>query len=85
MNLALHNTTTPPLFLQVREAMASLLVAVSKTRALHFYEVVPLDALLAVMASDAPSVSHKIQQMLVPSYFPNPEEGAVGGVLNFEV
>ena len=63
--------------LQVREAMASLLVATSKTRTLHFYEVVPLDVLLAVMASDVPAVSQRIQQMLVPSYFPNPTEGSV--------
>ncbi len=36
-----HADRTPPPLpcLQVREAMAKLLVAVSRTRALHFYEV----------------------------------------------
>ncbi len=63
--------------LQVREAMAQLLVAVSRSRSLHFYEVVPLDALLSVMAVDAPSVSGPIQSILLPSYFPDPDEGAV--------
>ncbi len=67
---------------QVREAMAALLAAVQRTRAIHFYDVVPLEDLLAVMACDAPSVSHKIQQVLVPTYFPNPEEGSVGGSID---
>ncbi|KAJ9506983.1 hypothetical protein QJQ45_016540 [Haematococcus lacustris] len=62
---------------KVREAMAALLSAVSKTRGLHFYEVVPLEMLLAVMSSDVPPVSQAIQQILVPSYFPNPEEGSL--------
>ncbi|KAF5833222.1 condensin II non structural maintenance of chromosomes subunit-domain-containing protein [Dunaliella salina] len=64
--------------LKVREAMASLLAAVQRTRVIHFYDVVPLEGLLAVMASDAPSVSHKVQQVLVPTYFPNPQEGSEG-------
>jgi len=64
----------------VREAMAALLAAVQRTRAIHFYDVVPLEGLLAVMACDAPSVSHKIQQVLVPTYFPNPKEGSVSAV-----
>lgn len=63
--------------MQVREAMAALLAAVQRTRAIHFYDVVPLEGLLAVLACDAPSVSHTIQQVLVPTYFPNPEEGSV--------
>ena len=36
-----------------------------------------MDSLLAVMASDVPAVANKIQSILVPSYFPNPEEGSV--------
>lgn len=68
------HTPTPP---QVREAMASLLCALSSSRAIHFYDVVPLDMLLDAMAHDQPSVSHKIQSILVPSYFPSPEEGSV--------
>ncbi len=46
---------TVPCFvpLQVREAMTQLLVAVSRSRSLHFYEVVPLDALFSVMAVGA--------------------------------
>lgn len=33
---------------RVRESMAELLVAVSGTRALHFYDIVPLDNLMQV-------------------------------------
>ena len=57
--------------------MAQLLGALSSSRSLHFYDVVPLDMLLDAMAHDAPSVSHKIQAILVPSYFPSPQEGSV--------
>lgn len=56
--------------------MADLLVAVSTCRSLHFYEVVPLAELLQVMAVDAPAVSARVQSILLPSYFPGPEEGA---------
>ncbi len=65
---------------QVREAMAALLVAVSRSRSVHFYEVVPLHSLLGVMAVDVPSVAACIQAILLPSYFPNPDEGAVSSL-----
>lgn len=63
--------------LKVREALASLLVAVSSSRSLHFYDVVPLPQLLDVMAHDAVPVARRIHQILLPSYFPNVQEGAV--------
>ena len=67
----------PPSFPQVREAMASLLVTLSTCRHIHFYEVVPLEVLLEVLGHDCASVSIKVQQVLGPSYFPNPQEGSV--------
>lgn len=63
--------------LKVREALATLLVAVSASRSLHFYDVVALPQLLDVMAHDAPPVARRIHQILLPSYFPNVQEGAV--------
>ena len=56
--------------------MAKLLCALSSSRAIHFYDVVPLGLLLDAMSQDSPSVSTRIQSILVPSYFPNPEEGS---------
>jgi hypothetical protein len=51
---------------------------------LHFWEVVPLEVLLEEMAearsshaSAAGGVAQKLHQLLVPSYFPGPEEGVV--------
>ncbi|GLC38313.1 hypothetical protein PLESTB_001749400 [Pleodorina starrii] len=61
----------------VREALADLLVAVSSSRSLHFWGVVPPEELLEVIAADsAPAVARKIARMLVPSYFPNAREGS---------
>ncbi len=40
-------------------------------------QVVPLELLLDVMARDAPAVSSRIQSILVPSYYPDPQQGAV--------
>eukprot|EP00775_Hariotina_reticulata_P006481 gene6481-6708_t len=66
----------------VRDAMADLLLCISTSRGLHFWEVVPLEVLLAEMAearsshaSAAGGVAQKLHQLLVPSYFPGPEEG----------
>lgn len=39
-----------------------------------------LELLLDVMAKDAPSVSQRIQHVLLSSYYPNVEEGAVRGL-----
>ena len=61
---------------KVREGMADLLVAISSSRTLHFYDVCPVEMLLDVMAHDCSSVGLKVQSILVPSYFPNPEEGS---------
>jgi len=54
------------------------------SRGLHFWEVVPLEVLLEEMAearsshaSAAGGVAQKLHQLLVPSYFPGPEEGVV--------
>lgn len=41
--------------LQVREAMAALLCSMSSSRAIHFYDVVPVDMLLDVMSHDSVS------------------------------
>ncbi|GAX76010.1 hypothetical protein CEUSTIGMA_g3453.t1 [Chlamydomonas eustigma] len=62
--------------IKVREAMASLLAALSSCRNLHFYDIVPVDMMLDVMAHDSPIISTKIQALLVPTYFPCPEEGS---------
>jgi hypothetical protein len=53
------------------------------SRGLHFWEVVPLEVLLEQLvgtgaaAPGSSSVAQKLHQLLVPSYFPNPQEGAV--------
>ncbi|KAK9830117.1 hypothetical protein WJX72_009857 [[Myrmecia] bisecta] len=61
--------------LKVRVAFADLLLAIMSVRALHFVDIVALDTLLDVMATDAPPVSERIQRLLLPSYFPDVEEG----------
>ena len=60
----------------------------STSRGLHFWEVVPLDVLLEQMGGGAgvtagpcdSAVAQRLHQLLVPSYFPNPEDGAVSAV-----
>lgn len=54
------------------------------SRGLHFWEVVPLDVLLAQLAAESQggsgggsATAQKLHQLLVPSYFPGPEEGVV--------
>ncbi|KAF6261308.1 condensin II non structural maintenance of chromosomes subunit-domain-containing protein [Scenedesmus sp. NREL 46B-D3] len=67
---------------RVREAMADLLLCISTSRGLHFWEVVPLEVLLEQLVGagaagpGSSSVAQKLHQLLVPSYFPNPQEGA---------
>jgi hypothetical protein len=58
-------------------------LACRTSRGLHFWEVVPLEVLLEQLvgtgaaAPGSSSVAQKLHQLLVPSYFPNPQEGAV--------
>jgi hypothetical protein len=51
----------------------------------HFWEVVPLEVLLQLLAADTSptgtSLSHKLHRILVPSYLPNAEDGVVRGVV----
>ena len=44
-------------------------------RDLSVVEVVPLDALLGALGSDARPVAERLHRLLLPSYFPGPEEG----------
>lgn len=44
-------------------------------RDLSFVDVVPLDTLLEVLASDSPPVALRVHRLLVPSYFPGPVDG----------
>ncbi|GIL49988.1 hypothetical protein Vafri_6095 [Volvox africanus] len=61
----------------VREALADMLTALSATRSLNFWGVVPPEELLEVIAVEKnPAVTRKISKMLVPSYFPNAQEGS---------
>ena len=60
---------------RVRASLIDLLQAARCVRDLRFWEVVPLDALLQLMGSDAAVVTSKIQALLLPSYFPSLEEG----------
>jgi hypothetical protein len=59
------------------------LIVCRTSRGLHFWEVVPLEVLLEQLvgtgaaAPGSRSVAQKLHQLLVPSYFPNPREGAV--------
>lgn len=43
--------------------------------ALPFHSVVPVETLLEVMALDVAAVSERIQRLLLPTFFPNPEAG----------
>jgi hypothetical protein len=61
-----------------------LVVCCSTSRGLHFWEVVPLDVLLGQLAIESQggsgggsTTAQKLHQLLVPSYFPGPEEGVV--------
>lgn len=53
------------------------------SRGLHFWEVVPLEVLLGQLAAagsglgSGNATAQKLHQLLVPSYFPGPEEGVV--------
>lgn len=53
----------------------------STSRGLHFWEVVPLDVLLEQLSNGSGgadgNVAQKLHQLLVPSYFPDSQEGAV--------
>ncbi|KAI8470384.1 MAG: condensin II non structural maintenance of chromosomes subunit-domain-containing protein [Monoraphidium minutum] len=63
----------------VRVAMADLLLCISTSRGLKFWEVVPLDALLDVLARPAAAddgLAARVHHLLVPSYMPNAQEGA---------
>lgn len=44
-------------------------------RDLSFVDVVPLDTLLDVLATDSAPVAERVHRLLVPSYFPGPEDG----------
>ncbi|KAL3138948.1 hypothetical protein ABBQ32_005760 [Trebouxia sp. C0010 RCD-2024] len=61
--------------LKVRTAVADLLLAVMRVRELHFVDIVDVEELLGAMAQDVPQVAHRIQKLLLPSYFPDGNEG----------
>lgn len=41
-----------------------------RVRELHFVDIVGVEQLLQAMAHDLPQVAHRIQKLLLPSYFP---------------
>lgn len=66
------------------DLLRSLAAPCSTSRGLHFWEVVPLDVLLGQLAAESQggsgggsAAAQKLHQLLVPSYFPGPEEGVV--------
>ncbi|GAB4819198.1 hypothetical protein N2152v2_006244 [Parachlorella kessleri] len=61
---------------RVRTAMADLLLALRGIEALPFYDVVPVEKLLDILAQDTAAVSERVQRLLLPTFFPNPEAGA---------
>ncbi|CAL8463631.1 g3165 [Coccomyxa elongata] len=61
--------------LAVRVALADMLLAIGSLRDLSFVDVVPLDTLLDVLATDCAPVAQRVHRLLVPSYFPGPEDG----------
>lgn len=64
---------------KVRSAMADLLLAVRGIRAIHFYDIVPIEEILQAMGSDGTEVAVKLTKLLTPSYLPasaSPEEAA---------
>lgn len=42
---------------------------------MSFAEVVPLEALLSALGTDAPPVAGRLQRLLLPSFLPGPEAG----------
>lgn len=41
-----------------------------RVRELHFVDIVDVGQLLGALAQDLPQVAHRIQKLLLPSYFP---------------
>jgi len=60
---------------KVRCAFANLLLSLRGVQGLRWHEIVDIQKLLDVMSSDVPSVSGRIQRLLLPSYFPDAETG----------
>ena len=60
---------------KVRTAFMDLLLSIRGMKSLQWHSVVTMEKLLEVMAVDVPAVSGRIQQLLLPTYFPDPETG----------
>ncbi len=63
---------------KVRVAFMKILCQVKGIRGMHFYDIVPVDHLLARMAADrnCPAVSLVMTELLLNSFFPQTESGA---------
>lgn len=65
----------------VREALMDLVLAVTNCRDFKFWELIAPEALLEAVAADGDEgVARKIVRLLLPSYFPNADSGAVSAV-----
>ena len=49
-----------------------------RVRELHFVDIVDVEQLLQAMAHDVPQVAHRIQKLLLPSYFPGLQSRTLG-------
>eukprot|EP00963_Diacronema_lutheri_P005589 scaffold431_cov334-Pavlova_lutheri.AAC.104 len=55
---------------KVRSAMADVLLAVRGIRAIHFYDIVPIEEILQALGTDGTEVAVKLTKLLSPSYLP---------------
>ena len=60
---------------KVRIAFVELLLSVRGLKNLQWQSIVDVQKLLEAMAADVPSVSTRIQQLLLPSFFPDAQMG----------
>lgn len=60
---------------KVRAAFVDLLLAICSIRGLQWQGFVDVQVLLEAIASDVPSVCERIQKLLLPSYFPDVNNG----------
>lgn len=60
---------------KVRTAFMDLLLSLRGVKDLQWHRMVSVEKLLEVMAVDVPAVSGRIQQLLLPTYFPDAETG----------
>jgi len=62
---------------KVRTAYADMLLAVQKTDTIMFYDVCAIDIIFKQIEKDKPTVCKRLNQLLIPSYFPQDQPSHV--------